>query len=308
MANLSKNFIRQQISYQISNKNVTNLLRQTFGHKLLEKEIEVEFWTMDKGYITSFFETSLSEFLKKYVENYLPTNFMDEEENLNHNLLDISFFNHYKVIVATDIGIPAIFYNIMPQISYLHFNPNIRLFKTIISSKLEFEFKLYRYNTYKIQFHNPFADVIHSVQKGIIIDIAFPFEITVSFNLETYNVKIILPRLPETRFSIAGIKVESLEQVKIENDDTNVLKLYCSDCKEVINITNESINNTIYEYIMHSMDTGLDYKYTIVGCENSALSGIKTEELFRAFNAVKNHAYVHFLNCLMLNGYKLFLC
>lgn len=280
---LSRNIITAAASFEVADENVKNLLRQTHAHKLLAKQIHVEFWNMNKGYITNvqvFSENNLLELLTAWKDNYMLNNMMDIGEKLNFNWLDISYYNRYLMIVATDIGIPAIFSNEVPQLWYIKLKPNIYQFKTYMTMKLKLESKFYHHSLYKMIFYNPFADVTHSVERHVTTDGLLPADLIVSLNLETYNLKIVLPRTSGTKYSVTRVRMYSVDQVRI-GDTENVLKTYCPTCKYVTPITKGPMFN--YEDVVQSADTGLEYTFGIFNCEIAGEPNIELEEWARTF-------------------------
>ncbi|XP_014217292.1 uncharacterized protein LOC106645848 [Copidosoma floridanum] len=294
---LVKNLFRDELDdaqtpNEISDEKVRNLLRQTYGHKLLDKHIHVEFWSVNKGYVTNvdvYSESGLSNYLKKYVTSYKPRNFMDVKEKFYLLWLNFSFFNQHKIVTATDMGIPVIFQKEFPTLSFMKVNPNIYPLQTIVAMKLEFEAKMYHHGRYEMKFYNPFAGIFQCVRRDVSMHLSLPADLTISLNLKTYNWKIALPRNPKTRFSVAGINTYTINRVEISGDFNGILKSYCSTCNNQVEITKGPSYKHNYMKVVHSKELGLDYSQSIYDCETHRPYTIEYEEIFRVFNTKENN-------------------
>ncbi|XP_001606130.2 vitellogenin-3-like isoform X1 [Nasonia vitripennis] len=281
--------VRDFTTFEVSNEKVKNLLRQTHGYKLLQKDIRLEFWTINKGYVTDvsiYVENNLSELLRDYVDKI--KNLLDAGKVSNRNtIFDVSFLNHYKMVVATDLGIPAVFYNQVPEFTYLKLKLNTYPLKSMVTTNLALDARFYHRSFYKMGFYNPFIGVTQSVVRKVTTDAALPVDMTVSFNFETRSLKLVLPRSPESKSSVAGVKLQSVDQVEVGNDHKQSLETYCPVCEHQIDITNNQTQKYNYEAVTHSVDTGLEYLVSISDCEKMSFN--EREEWFRVFNTVTNN-------------------
>ncbi|KAL7299982.1 hypothetical protein TKK_0007297 [Trichogramma kaykai] len=285
--------IPEQSLLEITNEEVKNLIRQTQGYKLLDKNMHVELWTMKKGYVTQvdvFFDSSLTGLVQRLYDDYKTTNLMDIGDKLGFNrLYDIDYLNNYRMVVPTSAGLPAIFYNEAAQLFNIKLTPDLQLYKTVVTVKLEFEARYFYHSSYEMKVYNPFAEVTHSVERCASTDIVLPLDMTVGFNLETRNLKIVLPRMPLTKLSTTGLKIHASDMVTIGEDYKNVLKTYCSACKHNIpvKLTPENVQNHISAY--HSLDTGLEYAFVVFDCDYNRKHMLQ-EELSRVLNTPLNDA------------------
>ena len=281
-------FSEHKNDIKISDKKIQDLISQTYSYKLFNGKIHVEYWKVNKGYVTDvqvFFENGLAEFINQYIRDFSADKMQESGQEINQDFLDIDFTNRYKMIVSTDIGMPAIFYNEVPYLSSLKIKSSISPYMKV---HLQLEMKYYMNSMYKMKFYNPFDDVTHSVFRSVTTDVTLPVDMT--FTWEILSMKIILPRMPETKMSAASMKRYAVDQTQIGNDFKNTLKSHCSTCKHYVEITKDKSFKTDYEIVKHSMDLGLEYKYTVFNCDDRYISNTENEEWFRILTMTPNNA------------------
>lgn len=285
----------EQSKLQIKEEKVLNLLRQTKGHKNLNHHMHFELWELNKGYVTNvqtYFQADVTDLIIQTMSKYMPKSIIDVGDRLNFDYLFVDFSNQYQMVALTDIGIPAKFYNEIPQMVYLRFRPNIHPFRKIVMMKLEFEGKFYHHSHYGMQFFNPFAKVTQVVRRKVVTHATLPFKVGVDFNLENYDLKITFPRNTTSRFSSSGFRIDSDDAVLIKDDEvqsSSTTNTYCPNCKSTEYIITEDTAKKInYEHVVQLNETGLEYSYKIHSCNDDRTVNNDIEDWLRIFNTVRN--------------------
>lgn len=278
-----------QFKHQILDDKVRHLLKQTKGHKNLEKHIHVEFWEMNKGYVTNihvYSHAGLAEKVMNFMTKYWPNNSTEISEKLKFDYLNVDFTNQYEMVALTDIGVPAKFYNEVPQMMYIKFRPYIYLTETDVTMKVGLESKFYHHSDYGMKFFNPFSKVVQSVQRQVTTHATLPVEIEANFNLTNNELKIVFPRDSIAMASVTGFKVDSDDAVTVTGDEIMDVKCpICDDIKYIV--TEDLVNKTNYENVIQFKEAGLEYSYNIRSCHDRTINA-EIEEWLRILNTVQN--------------------
>nr|QGV11543.1 Vg6 [Tetrastichus brontispae] len=290
---LAKNVISPSahISTGIADEKIQQLLRKTQGHKLFDKHIHVELWTIEKGYVTDvqvYFENGLTDLLRDLVERYKPDfdQLMGVEEKYNIDKLDLTFFNRYEMHVTTDLGLPAYFTNDVPYISYMKLKPHLYPQKNI-AMRLEFDSRIHIHSVYAMKVFNPILDVTHGVERRIVADAALPLDVTFSLQMPSQALKLELPRVAK---QTAGFRIKSVDQVVIGRDEVkNNLAVHCPSCENRTDITNGPMYKKTSLGVMQHLDSGLEFSYGMIDCEHEFEPSAEMQEWFRIVSSPKNN-------------------
>lgn len=272
----------------ITNEKVTNLLLKTLGHKSFKKDFHIELITMYRGHVTQVFYIGNDLMTKFFTDNQYWTIISVIANAIIFSMKNLWYHDLHEMIVPTDLGMPAIFSNRVPNLFLFDVITDVSDTKSIFSIKLEVEARLWRHGSYEMAVYNPIADVFHTVSRVTSADLVVPIEVTVSYNTDTKSIKIKLPRLSATKHSVGGLKTLASNHVTISDDENHTLKEHCPTCKNVVIATKGLHNKRNYIHIIDSKDTGLEYSMRIFNCESDLTPFTNVEEWGRVFLENKN--------------------
>ncbi|XP_058809189.1 uncharacterized protein LOC131674495 [Phymastichus coffea] len=299
---ITKNLLDSSVNIhmEITDEKVQTILRQTQGYKNFDKHIHVELWTMYNGYVTNvqvFFENGLTDYIRQLYNQYKPDadQLMDLKEKYNINVVDISFANHYKMVVVSGIGLPIMFYNDAPYMMYTKIKPDFFPQKNTLAMKVEVDSRFHRSSIYQMKFYNPFADITQSVQRHTVTAGALPIDVTFSLQMSAQSLKLELPRLAK-RSSAAGLKIQTVDQVVILKDVfKNYLQTHCPTCQNITVITNGPTFKNNNLQVIQNLDSGMEFTYGMFDCEHNFEPNAEMQEWYRIFYSPKNNRKADFV-------------
>lgn len=266
----------------ITNENVKQLLSHAAVDAPINNNIDIcMLLTLNNNVVTTF-HADKAEWKKMLNELKDWKNLINKHLD-NFNWEHVTYDNHFEMHVPTDLGMPTVLFTKMPWVDSLKIHTVISEQSSAVNLKLQMKYVGWKHGEHALSLYNPIADVWHSVRKTSAFDVVVPIDMSVSYYPETNSVKVTLPRLPSTEFSIAGMLTSAKSFVTVTDDETNALKDSCPECHHYAVVTN-NVDKKMYKNIMDSQDTGLQCSMVIYHCENNLTPVPPVSEWLQVFS------------------------
>ncbi|XP_034178642.2 larval-specific very high density lipoprotein [Osmia lignaria lignaria] len=263
---LKKNVLGQAVDV-ITNENVKKMLSEASTTVPVNNNIDIcMLLTLNNNVVTTFHADKAD--WKKMLDELKNWKNLVNKHLDNFNWEQVTYDTHFEMHVPTDLGMPTVLFTKMPWIDSLKIHAVLSEQSSAVNLKLQMKYIGWKHGEHAMSLYNPIADVWHSVRKTAALDFVLPIDMSVSYYPETNSVKVTLPRLPTTEFSIAGMLTSAKSFVTVTDDETNALKNSCPECHQYEVITN-NVDKKTYKNIMDSQDTGLQYTMVVYHCENN---------------------------------------
>ncbi|XP_003704320.3 larval-specific very high density lipoprotein [Megachile rotundata] len=198
----------------------------------------------------------------------------------NVNLEHVFYDDYFEMQVPTDCGLPTVLFTKMPSFDSLKIHAVVTKQNNVENLKLQMKYTGWKHGEYALSVYNPIADTWHSVRKTSVLDVLVPIDITIAYSPDTKSVKVTLPRLPATEFSVAGMSASAKSFVTVTDDETNALKNSCPECHHYAVITN-NVDKKVYKNSIDSKDMGLQFNMVTYHCENNLTPVMPMSELLQ---------------------------
>lgn len=278
-------------SRELTNSNVLQVLRKAARDMPVPKDLLVDVVITYKGRVVlanHYTEGSWTKLYEDLLHHAATTVKRDPTTSKIHgsrNVQHITYDNLYEKQVTSDMGLPVVLETRIPIVTSLRTNYNASSHGT----DLEFDTRIWRHGDYSMSIYNPMADVWHAVRRSTATDISIPIRASFSYNKETKNARISLPRLPANGLSITGARTHSKDCVTVNEDDIEALQRSCPTCNHQEDVSLGESAKKSYRNSVDSKDTGLQYSMEIFDCENGVTPVTLAEEGHRAFSSERKN-------------------
>lgn len=258
----------------IIDESVKEILRKTKGYESTISEAGyVEILVLSRGrvvQVTSIHNTHLNgESVLNAIRNIVQHHSDLDRKNVEINWQSLSYQNFIKMTVSSDMGLPITFSNQQPLLLSTRTKIELATSNSILSIKIKSDNRIWLQTSYQIEAYNPIADIFHSVQRASTIDVVFPIELDILYDLEGKNLKLKFLRSPNTKIREVRKHVGSF--VTIFGDENNLLKDHCSVCLHYKCIDSDSKYLMNYQETFDLQNVGLKYLQSLVDCDSDNL-------------------------------------
>ncbi|XP_017887185.1 uncharacterized protein LOC108629205 [Ceratina calcarata] len=250
----------------IKNESVKNILTKVALDMPQTKDIDINVMFTMNNNVVSMFHSDKNNWLQILDEIKQWRRFLTQYMN-NINWQTVLYHNHFEMHIPTDLGVPAVFASKVPSFDSVKGNVVLSEDKNLLGLKIKVKYQCWIHAEYMMSIYNPIADTWHSIRRASSQDVALPIDLNIGYNQDTKNLKITLPRLPVSDFSVAGIAIYAKNYVTITGDETDQLRSSCASCRHHEMVTG-NINSKTYENVIDSKDTGLRLTMAVHNCES----------------------------------------
>lgn len=228
-----------------------------------QKPIHIEFTIRMQG------RTVMTKHLSQFLKYSEIMSMMAMVANMKMNWHTIHFDELYTMQVPNDLGLPSMMYNNIPRVMSLKTN-NGAVFETspVLNMKLESIMKNWRHGYHSMEVYNPIIDTWHAIRRVSAFDLSLPLVMNIGYIEATKTVKLLLPILPRTQYSISGMRSYSVNYVMVMGAERDLLQQYCGACNPSEIVTKgvqHRKNITLMKY--ESKDMGLHLGVQRFDCE-----------------------------------------
>ncbi|XP_015589014.1 uncharacterized protein LOC107264834 [Cephus cinctus] len=213
----------------------------------------------------------------------------------NINMQQIVYDTLYEMQVPTDIGLPAVLGTRIPNLMSIRWHVD-----TQVNFKIEGIIQTWRHGVHSMSIYNPIVDVWHTVQRVYSHDVAIPIDMEIELNLETYSLKVLLPRLPATKYSISGMLIHAKNYVSVVEDENDVLKTSCPTCHHHEIVTRGTAHKRYYQYNTDTKELGLQFTASVFDCETGVPLSDRIHNALRRINQEINSWNNGLINAFMV--------
>ncbi|XP_012269107.2 uncharacterized protein LOC105693631 [Athalia rosae] len=254
-------------SHEISVESVIKLLKKASEDMPRVQPVHFELTVMIQGrtVMTAYFDEKTLPDLMESTKAFIT---LKEAASLAWQ--DVEFDELYSKQVPTDLGLTSMLYNKIPSVRTINGNrmtpqpPQSGLY----GITLEMNARLWRHGYHLMGAYNPIVDTWHSVRRMTAFDASLPIAMSIGYNAEAKSLKVTLPRLPFTEYSISGVRSYAKNYVMVTGAEEGVLEKHCTNCNPTEPVTlgpKYRKNTTMLN--LDSKDTGLHYSAHIYDCE-----------------------------------------
>ncbi|CAL7950642.1 unnamed protein product [Xylocopa violacea] len=255
----------------IKNPNVKNVLAKAARDMPAVGDVDVNVILTINDYVVSMYHYNKDNWMHALDEMAQWKKFFtDNMNNVNWQSYysSVVYRNHFEMHMPTDLGVPAILSAKVPSFDSFRGNIVLSEDKNLLGFKVKVRYQSWTHAEHAMSIYNPIVDVWHVIRRPSVQDIIVPIEMNVGYNSETKNIKISLPRLPVSEYSVTEISTYVKSYVSILGDETDHLKNSCGTCHHHEMVTGV-VNPKKYENVVESKDTGLKFTTAVYNCEST---------------------------------------
>ncbi|KAG7189215.1 hypothetical protein KM043_008778 [Ampulex compressa] len=266
----------------VINENVKNVLNRAAQDMPRKEDIHIDVCVTMNGHVI---------LMNHYDKNNWQTIFDDVKQWQKHitdaklNWQNVVYENLYEMQVPTDLGLPAVLATRIPHLTSLKLNTVLAETKVPLNLKVDADVRVWRHGEHVMSIYNPIADVWHAIRRVTVQDVAWPVKLNIGYNHEAKSLKVSLPRLPVSKFSIGGMLTRSKNYVTITEDEADMLKKSCDTCHHHEVVTDRSTVKKHYQSTIESKDTGLQLHTNMFDCEKDVTPVTRIMEWLNVLSA-----------------------
>ncbi|XP_046470654.1 vitellogenin-6-like [Neodiprion pinetum] len=260
--------------------NVLNMANKDMPQK---KPVHVEIAVMiqDRTIYTCHFDAKELTNMQNTIRRL-----MSEPNDLSFAKMHTEFDELYVQHVPNDLGLPTVFHTQIPSVQIMNGKVEIgNVTESPLNVKIESSIRHWRHGYYSMEVYNPIIDTWHAIRRVSAFDTSLPIAVNIGYNKEAKNIKISLPRLPLTEYSVSGIRSHAKNYVMVIGAEEGVLERHCPMCHPAELITRGLKHKKNISLVnVDSKDTGLHFSMHQYDCERIIRPGSRFDMVSEIFS------------------------